>query len=75
MINKVYRCSTDVVLAGRIRFFTGDDVLVLAEDKDSFNIPVFIIKHKEKTFSTHKCFFFKYFYFLTRGNAKKIERT
>ena len=50
MINKVYRCSTDVVLAGRIRFFTGDDVLVLAEDKDSFNIPVFIIKHKEKTF-------------------------
>ena len=50
MINKVYRCSTDVVLAGRIRFITGDDVLVLAEDKDSFNIPVFIIKHKEKPF-------------------------
>ena len=42
MINKVYRCSTDVVLAGRIRFITGDDVLVLAEDKDSFNIPVLI---------------------------------
>ena len=49
MINKVYRCGTDVVLAGRIRFITGDDVLVLAEDKDSFNIPVLIIKHKEKT--------------------------
>ena len=57
MINKVYRCSTDVVLAGRIRFITGDDVLVLAEDKDSFNIPVLIIKHKEKTFSAHQMFF------------------
>ena len=70
MINKVYRCSTDVVLAGRNRFFTGDDVLVIAEDKDSFNIPVFIIKHKEKTFSCHQRFFYKYFYFL-----KSIERT
>ena len=73
MINKVYRCGTDVVLAGRIRFITGDDVLVLAEDKDSFNIPVLIIKQKEKTFSVHKCFFFKYFYFLK--NIKNTERT
>ena len=76
MINKIYRCSTDVVLAGRVKFISGEDVLILGEVKDSFNIPCFIIQGKEKTFSTHQSFFLKYFYFLSRrdGLPKHIER-
>ncbi len=70
--DKVFRCNKDVVLAGRIKILTGDDVMVLDEVKDSFNIPCLIVQSKEKTFSTHQSFFFKYFYFLK--NIERVEQ-
>ena len=32
--DKVFRCNKDVVLAGRIKILTGDDVMVLEKLKD-----------------------------------------
>ncbi len=64
MDKKIYRCSKDVVLAAKVLIQTGNDVTVLAEINDSFNIPSFIVKFEDKLFSTHKKFFNKHFYFL-----------
>jgi hypothetical protein len=55
--NKIFRCSKDVVLAGRMKVSTGEDVLILEEVKDSFNTPCFLINHNNKTFTTHQTFF------------------
>ena len=68
-IDKIYRCSKDVILAGRIKVSTGEDVSIIGEENDSFDIACFLITHKDKTFTTHKSFFLKHFYFL-----KNIER-
>jgi hypothetical protein len=70
--DKVFRCNKDVVLAGRIKILTGNDVIVLDEVKDSFNIPCLIVQSKKKTFATHKSYFFKYFYFLK--NIERVEQ-
>jgi hypothetical protein len=67
--DKIYRCNKDVVLAGRIKVSAGEDVSIIGELKDSFNIPCFLIIHEGRTFTTHKSFFNKHFYFL-----KNIER-
>jgi hypothetical protein len=67
--DKIYRCNKDVVLAGRIFISTGEDVSIIGELKDSFQTPCYLITHKGRTFTTHKNFFLKYFYFL-----KNIER-
>jgi hypothetical protein len=71
-INKIYRCNKDVVLAGRIKISTNDDVLVIGELKDSFEIPCFLISHNGRTFSAHQNFFLKHFYFLT--NSERITK-
>jgi hypothetical protein len=68
-IDKIYRCSKDVVLAGRMKISTGEDVSIVEEVTGSFDITCFLINHKGRTFSTHKSFFNKHFYFL-----KNIER-
>ncbi len=74
--DKIYRCNKDVVLAGRMKVSTGEDVSIIGElwesipsGKDSFDIPCYLIIHKGKTLTTHKNFFLKHFYFL-----KNIER-
>ena len=67
--DKIYRCSKDVVLAGRMKISTGEDVSIIEEVMDSFDIPCFLINHKDRTFTTHKNFFLKHFYFL-----KNLER-
>jgi hypothetical protein len=70
--DKIYRCSKDVVLAGRMKISTGEDVSIIGELKDNFNTPCFLISHKDRTFTTHKSFFLKHFYFLK--NIERIEQ-
>ena len=67
--DKIYRCNKDVVLAGRMFISTGEDVSIIGELKDCFDTSCFLINHKGRTFTTHKNFFLKHFYFL-----KYIER-
>ncbi|MGA9294510.1 MAG: hypothetical protein WBV81_18115 [Ignavibacteriaceae bacterium] len=52
--DKIFRCNKDVVLAGRIFISTGEDVSIIGELKDSFQIPCYLITHKGRTFSIYQ---------------------
>jgi hypothetical protein len=51
--DKIYRCNKDVVLAGRMKVSTGEDVSIIGELKDSFETPCYLINHAGRTFTIY----------------------